>query len=97
MPSMMLPRGILEPPRIGPIRVPLDILPLLVFFSGGFLLGLPLGWIVFLLVVTGVILVFLRKKGNGFLRGWILFRITPKHRLWHRPIDREVAGDVRKI
>lgn len=97
MPMPILPRGILDPPRIGPVRVPIDILPLLAIFAGGFFLGLPAGWLVFLLVVSGVFLAFLRKKGNGFLRGWILFRFSPKYRLWHRPIGREGIGDDRTV
>jgi hypothetical protein len=93
----ILPRGILEPPRIGPVRVPMDILPLLVFFAGGFFLGLPAGWLVFLLVVSGGFMAFIRKKGNGFLRGWILFRFSPKNRLWQRPGGRGVIGNVRNV
>lgn len=97
MPMPILPRGILDPPRIGPVRVPLDILPLLAIFAGGFFLDLPAGWLVFFLVVSGVVLAFLRKKGNGFLRGWILFRFSPKYRLWHRPLGREGIGDDRNV
>ena len=87
-----IPRGVLAPPQIGFIRVPLDILPFLLLFVAGFLFGISVGTLLVFLAILAIMAGMLRKKGDGFLRGWVLWLIAPKHRIWGPAVRKKGGG-----
>ena len=83
-----VPGGVLDPPRIGFVRVPLDIVPFFLLFAAGFFFGVSIGGILILFAVAAAVTGILRKKGDGFLRGWFFWQIAPGNRLWRPPVKR---------
>ncbi len=71
-----VPRGILNAPRLGSFRVPLDFIPLVWVLGVGILFGMPLWVLGGTLFLAGVSNAYLRRFGNGFLRGVLLFWTT---------------------
>ncbi|MHB1286198.1 MAG: hypothetical protein ACYCYP_06505 [Leptospirales bacterium] len=71
-----VPRGILNAPRLGSFRVPLDFIPLVLVLGVGILFGMPLWILVGTLFVAGASNAYFRRFGNGFLRGVLLFWTT---------------------
>lgn len=92
-----IPRGVLDPPRIGGVRVPLDIFPFFLLFAAGFFFGVPVASL--LVMVGGMALGtgFLRKKGDGFTRGWILWKTASKHHVWRPPVRKEGGASERDV
>ncbi|MHB8421805.1 MAG: hypothetical protein ACYC9S_05645 [Leptospirales bacterium] len=68
-----VPRGVLNPPRLGPFRVPLDLIPLFSVLGMGVITGMPLWFSGGATVLAGIATVYLRRFGNGFLRGVVLY------------------------
>ncbi|AFS53640.1 MULTISPECIES: hypothetical protein [Leptospirillum] len=92
-----IPRGVLDPPRIGGVRVPLDLAPFFLLIPAGFFFGLSIGT---LLVMTGGMALgtgILRKKGDGFMRGWILWQAASRHHLWRPPSKKEGGRSERDV
>ena len=68
-----LPRGVLNPPRLGLFRVPLDLIPLFFVLVMGVMTGMPLWFSGGATVLAGTLNIYFRRSGNGFLRGVVLF------------------------
>lgn len=69
-----VPRGVLNAPRMGPFRVPLDLIPIFFVLGLGIFTGMPLWVSGVLTVLAGIANASIRRLGNGFLRGFLLFR-----------------------
>lgn len=69
-------RGILDSPRLGRFRVPLDIYPFLVVLLAGFLIHLSLVTICILSVFLSMIVWRVRKRGEGTVRGVLTYAIS---------------------
>ena len=92
-----IPRGVLEPPRIGWVRVPLDLAPFFLLFTAGFLFGISIGAILAMIGGMAVAAGVVRKKGDGFTRGWVLWYVASRHHAWRPPErkeERTFEGDV---
>ncbi len=69
-------RGILDSPRLGRFRVPLDIYPFIAVLLAGFMIHLSLVTICVLNVLLAMCVWRLRKQGEGTLRGFFSYAIS---------------------
>ena len=75
-------RHILKTPLLGRYEVPWDLALPLSFLMGGFLFGANLLFLLFLLLLSMTALFWVRRSGEGTIRGWIAYALREKvHRV----------------
>lgn len=71
-------RHILKTPLLGRYQIPWDLSLPLGFILGGFLFGANLVFLLFLLALSLTALFWVRRSGEGTIRGWLSYLLRKR-------------------